>query len=99
MIFMADANKTVRYFAKATGHVQGVGFRMYIQQHAMELNVSGWVRNMEDGSVHMELQGPEDRVEQLMDIIEAGNYFIKVETFETEVRPVVDGEIGFKIKY
>ncbi|HBT80152.1 MAG TPA: acylphosphatase, partial [Selenomonas sp.] len=39
------------------------------------------------------------RVEQLMDIIEAGNYFIKVENFETEVRPVVDGEIGFKIKY
>jgi len=96
---MADPNKIVRYFGKATGHVQGVGFRMYIQQHAQEIGVTGWVRNMEDGSVNMELQGPEDKVEQLMDIIEAGNYFIKVEAFQTEVRTVVDGEIGFKIKY
>ena len=96
---MADANKIVRYFGKATGHVQGVGFRMYIQQHAQEIGVTGWVRHMEDRSGNMELQGPEDKVEQLMDIIEAGNYFIKVEAFQTEVRTVVDGEIGFRIKY
>ncbi len=91
--------KVVRYFAKATGRVQGVGFRMYVQQHASDAGVTGWVRNMEDGSVHMELQGEEDTVAKLMDVIEAGNYFIKVEHFETEARTPVGDEIGFKIKY
>jgi acylphosphatase len=51
---MADL---VRYFGTATGRVQGVGFRMYVQQHAMELDMTGWVKNMDDGSVTMEVPG------------------------------------------
>ena len=37
---MADL---VRYFGTATGRVQGVGFRMYVQQQATELDMTGWV--------------------------------------------------------
>jgi acylphosphatase len=38
----------IRYFGTAAGRVQGVGFRMFVQQHAMDLHVTGWIRNMED---------------------------------------------------
>ena len=48
---MAESKTSVRYFGRATGRVQGVGFRMFVQQHASELGLTGWVRNMEDGSV------------------------------------------------
>ena len=91
--------KTVRYFGKATGRVQGVGFRVMVQQHATNLGVTGWIRNMEDGSVHMEIQGPEDAVEKLAGIIRKGNYFIKVKDFEVEERPVVEDERRFIIRY
>ena len=33
------------------GRVQGVGFRAFVQDEAMRLDLKGWVRNRRDGSV------------------------------------------------
>ena len=83
--------ETVRYFAKASGRVQGVGFRMYVRENASKLGIRGWVMNMSDGTVDMEVQGPSDK---------AGNYFIKVTEFHMEKQnPVLPPENGFLIKY
>ncbi len=40
-----------------SGQVQGVGFRYASQRHASGHNLSGWVRNLSDGSVEMFAQG------------------------------------------
>ncbi|MDY6267586.1 MAG: acylphosphatase [Selenomonadaceae bacterium] len=93
---MADM---IRYFGKAEGRVQGVGFRMYVQQHAIDLGITGWVRNMEDGTVDMELQGEQAAIDKLEDVIRAGNYFIHVTAFSLEAKDVVPSESGFKIRY
>lgn len=93
---MADL---VRYFGTATGRVQGVGFRMFVQQNAMELGITGWVKNMSDGTVTMELQGPQAAIDRLEAIIREGNYFIKVQGFGLEVRDVVALEQRFEIHY
>lgn len=89
----------VRYFGTARGRVQGVGFRMYVQQHALELGITGWVKNMSDGSVTMELQGENSAIDKLEQIIRAGNYFIKVQSFGLEAREVVPDERRFEIRY
>lgn len=47
----------VRLFFVFTGTVQGVGFRWTTQDLARKARVSGWVRNMEDGTVEAEMQG------------------------------------------
>ncbi len=91
--------KTVRYFCTAVGRVQGVGFRMFVQQHAIEKNVTGWVRNMEDGSVTMELQGPEAILDRLLDTIKKGNYFIRVESLSAEMCEIIPDESRFQIRY
>ncbi len=52
------ANVTVR--AVVTGHVQGVGFRMYTARQAQRLGISGWVRNRSDGSVELECTGDDE---------------------------------------
>ena len=93
---MADL---VRYFGTATGRVQGVGFRMFVQQNAMELGITGWVKNMSDGTVTMELQGSQAAIDRLEDIIREGNYFIKVQSFGLEVRDVIAMEQRFEIHY
>ncbi|SFA73367.1 acylphosphatase [Selenomonas ruminantium] len=93
---MADL---VRYFGTATGTVQGVGFRMFVQQNAMNLGITGWVKNMSDGTVTMELQGPQAAIDRLEAIIREGNYFIKVQSFGLEVRDVVAMEQRFEIHY
>ncbi|WP_037352302.1 acylphosphatase [Selenomonas sp. FC4001] len=93
---MADL---VRYFGTATGTVQGVGFRMFVQQNAMNLGITGWVKNMSDGTVTMELQGPQAAIDRLEAIIREGNYFIKVQSFGLEVRDVIAMEQRFEIHY
>ncbi|SHK65321.1 acylphosphatase [Selenomonas ruminantium] len=93
---MADL---VRYFGTATGTVQGVGFRMFVQQNASELGITGWVKNMDDGTVTMEVQGTQEAVDRLEEVIRQGNYFIKVQSFGLEVRDVIAMERRFDIRY
>lgn len=89
----------IRYYAVATGRVQGVGFRMFVQQHALELHITGWVKNMDDGTVTMEVQGEPEAINKLEKIILKGNYFIKVQSFSLEVREPVADEKRFEIRY
>ena len=51
---MADAHYETVYFS---GHVQGVGFRYSALQVAKEFDVAGFVTNLTDGRVHLEVEG------------------------------------------
>ncbi len=52
-----------------TGHVQGVGFRFTAQRIANRYQLTGFVRNVPDGSVEMLVQGlPEDIDNCIQDI-------------------------------
>ena len=48
------------------GRVQGVGFRAFVEHHAMQRNLDGWVRNRRDGSVEAIFAGPADSVEGMI---------------------------------
>ena len=75
------------------GHVQGVGFR-YRARHAAELyGCTGWVRNEWDGSVTMEIQGEESRIDQVILAIEWGTY-VRIEKMEVKNIPVVEHDIS-----
>lgn len=52
-----QAADEIRLFFVFSGTVQGVGFRWTTQDLAQKAQVSGWVRNMEDGTVQAEMQG------------------------------------------
>ena len=54
-----------------TGHVQGVGFRFTAQRIASRHQLSGFVRNLPDGSVEMLAQGKADDVESCIEDIKA----------------------------
>ena len=89
----------VRKAARAEGRVQGVGFRFFVQSNAKAMGVTGWVKNMSDGSVTMELQGESEVVERLMAKIRRGNDWIKVTNFTVDDLPVAEGENKFAIRY
>lgn len=48
------------------GKVQGVFFRGYTQQEALAAGVTGWVRNLPDGSVEAVFEGEREAVERLV---------------------------------
>lgn len=49
------------------GRVQGVFFRDNTRRKAEELGVTGWVRNLRDGSVEALIEGPKEKVEELIE--------------------------------
>ena len=89
----------VRKAARAEGRVQGVGFRFFVQSNAKAMGVTGWVKNMSDGSVTMELQGESEIVERLMAKIRRGNDWIQVTNYTVSDLPVTEGENTFAIRY
>ena len=48
-----------------SGQVQGVGFRYRAVHLARPLGLTGWVRNLRDGRVEMEVQGDALAIEKL----------------------------------
>ncbi|ACB77126.1 acylphosphatase [Opitutus terrae] len=52
-----------------SGHVQGVGFRYSTLQIAKEFEVAGFVRNLPDGRVHVEVEGRADEIEAFVAMI------------------------------
>jgi len=81
------------------GRVQGVGFRYFVQHEALKRQLTGWVKNNDDGTVEMEAQGHESAVQLFLDTIEAGTMFAKVSRMYIEQRDVRPDEKQFRIMY
>jgi acylphosphatase len=55
-----------------SGKVQGVYFRVNMQQIAMKNSVFGWVRNLADGRVEAQLEGNKDEIEKIIEWCKKG---------------------------
>lgn len=89
----------VRYYFRFTGRVQGVGFRFFVSMNAERCHLTGWVKNMYDGSVTAEVQGTKLQVKQFLEITKNGNRFVRVADVEAQERPLEENEKGFKVRY
>lgn len=80
------------------GRVQGVYFRAYTQKQAVKLNISGFVRNLSDGSVEIVAAGDPDVLHQLVVWCHKGPVLAKVS--QVIATPHQSGEMfdGFEIR-
>lgn len=88
-----------RYNIIVSGRVQGVGFRYFVQTLANRLNLKGWVKNLDNGDVQMELQTSEENLELIMEKLKKGNGFSKVSNMKIDVLKELDKYNSFKILY
>ena len=82
---------------KVTGIVHGVFFRASLASAASERRVTGWVRNVADGSVEAVLEGEEDAVKFLVAWARRGPPRARVDSVKVERVPVRNLR-GFKIE-
>jgi acylphosphatase len=67
-----------------SGRVQGVGFRASAQQVARRLDLAGWVRNLADGRVELEAEGPPAVIDQLLDWLRKGPSLARVDGVDVD---------------
>ena len=78
-----------------SGDVQGVGFRYRANYAARGLGLTGYVRNLYDGRVELEVQGNQDLISRFLGEIDAGS-FVHIDDIETENMPLDENERGFR---
>ncbi|KQS14875.1 hypothetical protein ASG04_01260 [Curtobacterium sp. Leaf183] len=76
-----------RVHAVVTGTVQGVGFRYWTARKADGLELTGYARNLFDGTVEVEAEGPAPAVDALVALLHSGPPSATVT--EVAIRPVV----------
>ena len=64
------------------GLVQGVGFRYSLHREALQLGLTGWVRNRRDGTVEAVVAGPAGAVEAIVAWAHRGPPSARVERVE-----------------
>jgi acylphosphatase len=82
-----------------SGSVQGVFFRAGTQDEARRLNLSGWVRNLPDGSVEIEAQGERPALEALLSWCGQGPAGASVSKLVHEWLEPGPKHAGFRIRY
>ncbi|MFP3064513.1 MAG: acylphosphatase [Sulfolobus sp.] len=72
----------IRMYVRVYGIVQGVGFRRFVQIHAIRLGVKGYAKNLPDGSVEVIAEGHEESLNKLLNKIREGPPLSRVEKVE-----------------
>jgi len=79
------------------GLVQGVAFRYSTVWQAQELNITGWVRNAQDGAVEAVFEGDEDDVRRMADWCRTGPPSAEVSGVDADYSGATGEFNGFRV--
>ncbi len=60
------------YDIRVIGKVQGVFFRASTKEVAVDLGITGWVRNEDDGSVKIQAEGTDEQLSEFLKYCKSG---------------------------
>jgi acylphosphatase len=82
-----------------SGRVQGVSFRYYTVRQASDKGVRGWVRNLADGRVEAMFEGPQEKVEAMVQWCHQGPPAARVSEVEVEWSQATHEWSDFHVRY
>lgn len=94
-----NAEPRIIRHVRVRGRVQGVGFRAFVEHHAVQRALEGWVRNRSDGSVEAVFAGPQKTVEGMIGACKVGPLSAKVDALdvregsEDDLQPRFPGDL------
>jgi acylphosphatase len=87
-----------RIRAIVSGRVQGVSYRASTEAKARQLGLAGWVRNLPDGRVELEAEGPPEQVAALVTWCHHGPPSARVDQVAVE-ELAPKGDEDFDVRY
>ena len=81
-----------------SGRVQGVWFRESTRQRALELGVTGWVRNLADGRVEALFEGNASSVRAAIEFVREGPPLARVRDVQIHERPAGETSDRFRVR-
>ncbi len=85
--------------AVISGRVQGVFFRSFVAEHAQELGLGGYVRNLSGGEVEVIAEGERERLGKLVGYLKTGPPGAIVKEVTVTWSGFSGRYSGFRIKY
>jgi acylphosphatase len=80
------------------GRVQRIGFRYFVYDAARTEGVTGWVRNLPDGTVEVTAEGDAEAIERFDRALRRGPAGARVDHVETDIVPPTGRHAGFTIR-
>ncbi|TFF98503.1 MAG: acylphosphatase [Promethearchaeota archaeon] len=81
------------------GRVQGVFFRASTRKRARKWGLTGYVRNMPDGTVHIEAEGSKEQLEKLLAFAQEGSRLARVDKVKKKYNEPTGEFPDFRVKY
>lgn len=80
------------------GRVQGVGFRYSTKRLAKGFDVLGWVKNLSDGRVELQIMGEEDELDEFLEELHDSPLGHHIQEQEERTVPLLEDVKGFSIQ-
>lgn len=87
-----------RYYIRFEGRVQGVGFRWTTQMLAMKKNWTGWITNLDDGEVEMQVQGEDLDFHVMLQEIRNASRWAVIYDYSAKEIPPEEHEYNFTVR-
>lgn len=75
-----------------SGIVQGVGFRWFVARHARAIGLTGYARNLPDGTVEVVVDGPRESLPELERLLRTGPAYARVDRVECTEETALAGK-------
>ncbi len=80
-----------------SGKVQRVGYRDFVEKLAREFRLTGWVKNRDEGTVELVLQGIPDNLKAAVEFLNQGSVLSKVDSMSVDWRTPKEQFDTFKV--
>jgi acylphosphatase len=91
-------DEKIRYEIRVTGRVQGVGFRWSAVTEAQKHDITGYIKNLYDGSVYIDAEGSVEQLNAFIEWCRKGPGLSFVESVTTVPLPPVNYK-DFRVRY
>ena len=95
---MAGQDENLRVHVWVQGRVQAVGFRAFVQQNAIQIGVTGWVRNVGYDTVEAVAEGTREQIEGFLRMAKRGPMGSRVDESREEWEQVTGEFLLFRVK-